>query len=69
MTWKFERVAGPYQGALGGLAWDGSAMLFSAVTEERLLRFDPARGAVDEFRRWTGRTNGIGFGPNGELYG
>ena len=31
MTWKFERVAGPYKGITGGIAWDGRRVLFSAV--------------------------------------
>jgi gluconolactonase len=69
MAWTFERVAGPRQGPTGGLAWDGSALLFSAVMEERLLRFDPATGNTTDFRGWSGRTNGIAFGPGGELYG
>lgn len=69
MTWKFELVAGPYQGPTGGLAWDGKSMLFSAVDEGRILRFHPNTGAADEFRRYTNRTNGIAFGPDGILYG
>lgn len=69
MAWTFEKVAGPYGGPLGGLAWDGTAMLFSAVQEERILRFDPAAAAVTEFRRYTGRTNGIAAGPDGIVYG
>ena len=69
MGWKFELVAGPYTGMTGGLAWDGEAMLFSAVTEERILRFDPANGKTAEFRRFTGRTNGIGFSRDREMYG
>lgn len=69
MTWIFDLVAGPYKGRTGGLAWDGSAMLFSAVQEERILRFDPATGKVDDFRRYTGRTNGIVIGTDGAMYG
>ena len=69
MTWKFELVAGPYEGPNGGLAWDGRAMLFSVIDEGRILRFDPNRGAVEEFRRYANRTNGIAFGPDGVLYG
>jgi gluconolactonase len=69
MTWKFERVAGPYEGPNGGLAWDGQAMLFSVIDEGRILRFDPYSGLVEEFRRYTNRTNGIAFGPDGVLYG
>jgi len=69
MSWKFERVAGPYKGATGGLAWDGSAMYFSAVDEDRVQRFDPKSNRTEEYRRWTYRTNGLAAGPNGELYG
>ncbi len=69
MSWNFERVAGPYEGPGGGLAWDGSGMLFSAVGEGRILRFDPATGSVVELRRHTHRTNGIALGPDGVLYG
>ena len=65
----FELVAGPCDGAAGGLAWDGKHMLFSAVKEERIYRFDPASGEVSDFRRYTGRTNGIAIGPNGSVYG
>jgi gluconolactonase len=69
MSWNFERVAGPYKGITGGLAWNGKEMLFSAVQEERVLRFNPATGAVDNFRRWTGRTNGIAMGADGAVFG
>jgi gluconolactonase len=69
MTWKFELVAGPFKGATGGLAWDGSSMLFSAVQEERILRFEPATCKVSDVRRYTGRTNGIAVGPNGSVFG
>lgn len=69
MTWKFEMLAGPYQGPCGGLAWDGEAMLFSVIDEGRIMRYSPAAHRTDEFRRYTNRVNGIGYGPGGELYG
>jgi len=69
MSWKFDLVAGPYKGRTGGLAWDGKAMLFSAVMEERIYKFDPGTGKVSEFRKYTGRTNGIAVGPNGSVFG
>src|ERR1700734_447050 len=69
MSWTFEKVAGPVKGAAVGLAWDGSAMLFAAVEESRLLRFDPAKGSVQEVRRFTNRTSGLGLGPHGRLFG
>jgi gluconolactonase len=69
MTWSFELAAGPYEGATAGLAWDGSGMLFSAMDEGRILRFDPVTRAVTELRRYTNRTSGIAFGPDRVLYG
>ncbi|HYC49273.1 MAG TPA: SMP-30/gluconolactonase/LRE family protein [Burkholderiales bacterium] len=69
MTWNFERVAGPYKGRTGGLAWDGKGVLFSAVTEERILRYDPSTEKTEVFRRWTGRTNGIAVAKDGTVFG
>jgi gluconolactonase len=69
MAWNFELVSGPYKGRTGGLAWDGKGMLFSAVAEERVLRFDPATGKADNFRRWTGRVNGIAIAKDGSVFG
>jgi gluconolactonase len=69
MAWNFERVAGPYNGRTGGLAWDGKSMLVAAVGEERVLRLDPQTGKVENFRRWTGRVNGIAIAADGAVYG
>ena len=69
MPWTFEHVAGPFEGALGGLAWDGRGMLFSALVEGRIYRHDGTTGAVSVFRKYTNRTNGLGFAPDGALYG
>jgi gluconolactonase len=66
----FERVAGPFEGPTAGLAWDGEAMLFSVMAlPGRILRFHPATGETSVFRTHTMRTNGLGFGPDGALYG
>ncbi len=69
MAWEFEKVAGPYKGRTGGLAWDGKTMLFSAVQEERILRFDPVGGKAEVFRKYTGRTNGIAVAADGSVFG
>ncbi len=69
MTWKFELVAGPFKGRTGGLAWDGKGMLASAVLEERVLRYDPATNKTDNFRRWTGRVNGLAVAKDGSVFG
>lgn len=69
MAWQFEQIAGPFAGPTGGLAWDGDGLLFSAVGEDRILRYDPASGAVEEFRKYTNRTDGLALAANGRLYG
>ena len=69
MAWQFELVAGPYEGPTGGVVRDGDAVIFSAIDEGRLLRFDPKTNAVTEARRYTNRVNGLARGPGGELYG
>ena len=35
MAWSFERVAGPFNGRSGGIAWDGRSLLVSAVAVGR----------------------------------
>ena len=69
MTWKFDLVSGPHKGRTGGLAWDGAAMLFSAVMEERILRYEPGTGKAGIFRKYTGRTNGIAVAGDGSVFG
>jgi gluconolactonase len=69
LPWRFDRVAGPYQGPLGGVVADGDGVIFSAIDAGLLLRFDPKTAATAELRRYTNRVNGLARGPNGELYG
>jgi gluconolactonase len=66
---SFERVAGPFNGRTGGIVWDGKQLLVSAVAEERVVRFDPESRKVEDFRRWTGRVNGIAIAADGSVYG
>ncbi len=69
MSLAFERVAGPYERPLGGLAWTGQAVLFSVPDESRILSYDPGSDEVTEFRRYTNRTNGLACAPDGGIYG
>jgi hypothetical protein len=68
-SWQFELVAGPYQGPTGGVLWHDGQVLFSAVDEGRLLQLDHDSKQLTEYRRYANRVNGLGHGPNGELYG
>ena len=65
---NFERIAGPYQGAMGGLAWDGARMLFSTVDEGFIRSYDPVSGNIGEYRKYANRINGIAFAPDGRLF-
>jgi len=69
MTWTFELVYGPLGTPIGGLAWDGSGMLFSDIGNSVILRWDPRTHTVAPARKYTNRTNGIAFGSEGVLYG
>jgi gluconolactonase len=69
MSVEIERVAGPFAGATGGVAWDGERVLFAAVGESRVLSYEPSSGEISEFRRFTNRVNGIAIGPAGEIFG
>ena len=66
---EIVKVAGSYNGATGGVAWDGARVLFSAVAESRIMAYDPESGDVSQVRRFTNRVNGIAFGPSGEFFG
>jgi sugar lactone lactonase YvrE len=69
MQVEIEQVAGPFNGAAGGVAWDGERVLFSAVGESRILGYEPASGDISEVRRFTNRVNGLAMGLQGEFYG
>jgi gluconolactonase len=69
MNWTFDVVHGPLGRPVGGLAWDGEGMLFSDVEESVIYRYDPQRGSVSPWRRYTNCTSGIAFGAGGVLYG
>ena len=49
--------------------WDGKTVLFSVPAENRILRYDPLNDAVTVFRKYTNRTKGLAFFPDGLLYG
>src|SRR5215203_4705443 len=69
MDWKFELVHGPLQRPIGGLAWDGGAMLLADINDGLILRYDPRAKRVAVARKYTNRINGIALGADGVLYG
>ena len=69
MSWNFELVAGPYGGTTEGPVWDGKALLFTNIPNNRILRYDPQTGDTTEYRTGTNRTNGLCYDSQGILYG
>ena len=69
MSWDFELVAGPYGGTTEGPVWDGQALLFTNIPNDRILRYDPQSGKTTEHFNGTNKTNGLCFDLQGNLYG
>lgn len=67
-TYTFERVAGPFTSALGGVAWDGRQILFSLIDDMTIKRFDVDTGEVADHRLYVGRVNGMAPGLGGALF-
>jgi len=70
MTWKFELLMKPPALPLTeGPVWDGKYLYFTHIQASRILRHDPATGAIDVWREGTNRTNGLAFDAQGRLFG
>lgn len=67
MTWEFERVAGPF-GFTEGPVWDGEAVLFSDIANDRIHRYTVASGERTIYREGTNGANGMTLGSDGSLY-
>jgi len=70
MQWKFELLLKPSAVPLTeGPVWDGEYLYFTHIHASRIMRHDPASGAIDVWREGTNRTNGLAFDAQGRLYG
>lgn len=67
MSWEFERVTGPFEFTEGPV-WDGEALLFTDIPNDRILRYHPVTGACEEYLSDTKAANGLKFGPDSDLY-
>ena len=68
MAWDFELIAGPYGGITEGPTWDGKAVLFSNIENNRILRYGPSTGEVTVVRGDTNGANGLVLDKDGRLY-
>ena len=67
MSWKFERVAGPFEFAEGP-AWDGEAVLFTDIPNSRIMRYDCHSGGCSPIRTATNEANGLMFDRDRRLF-
>jgi gluconolactonase len=66
--WQFEVLDPAYGKVSEGNAWDGSGMLFTRIFQSRIMRYDPASGAISVWRENTNYANGLTFDAQGRLY-
>src|SRR3979409_189082 len=67
--WHFDLVAGPFDDVVDGPLWDEGGLLFCLIEGSRILRYEPASGAVSELRRYTARTRALALDGRGNVYG
>ncbi len=67
MAWTFELLAGPMT-ITEGPAWDGSGLFFTAINQNRILRYDPTAKTLRTVYTDTGGANGLLFSPDGRLF-
>ena len=68
MTWTFERLAGPIGDITEGPAWDGGGLLFTDISNNQIMRYDPQTGGCRVFRSGTNGANGLMLDGKGRLY-
>lgn len=68
MAWTFERLAGPIGDITEGPAWDGSGLLFTDISNDQIMRYEPQTGACRVFRTGTNGANGLMLDRQGRPY-
>ena len=69
MSWNFENAAPVIGSITEGNAWDGELMLYSNISMNRIMSYDPDTGLVEVWREDTEGTNGLNFDTEGRLFG
>jgi len=64
--WRFERVAGPLSFSEGPV-WNGEAILFTDIPDNRIMRYDPKDGSCTVYRTDTKGANGLALDDKGRL--
>jgi gluconolactonase len=69
MTWTFELIDPPYGQVSEGPVWNGEYLLFTHIQQSRILKYDPAAGALSTYLSSSDHTNGLAYDAQGRLYG
>ena len=68
MGWSFEKVAGGYQGRIGGVVWDNSNILFSVPEENNIYRLSIESVQVVLARKHTNHTTDLDVATDGRMF-
>ena len=68
MSWSFKEVIPKIGTITEGVCWNGSLLLFSNISENRILSFNPETNELNEIIRDTGGANGLNFNKDGNLF-
>jgi len=68
MSWHIRTIHRVDNGSLGGLLWNGTRLLFSAVEASVIYAFDPTEDQVVVWRAYTNRSNAIAEDGRGAVF-
>jgi gluconolactonase len=65
--WNFEQLDPAYGKVSEGPVWNGRYLLFTRIQQSRIMKFDPATGAVSVFKEYTNHSNGLAYDVQSRL--
>ena len=68
MSWSFKEVIPKIGTITEGACWNGSLLLFSNISQNRILSLNPETNELKEIFKDTGGANGLNFNKDGSLF-
>ena len=69
MEWKFENAAPVIGSITEGNCWNGKYLLYSNISMNRILKYDPSSKLVSVYCENTEGINGLNYDSEGNLFG
>ena len=69
MEWKFENAAPVIGSITEGNCWNGKYLLYSNISMNRILKYDPSSKLVSVYCKNTEGINGLNYDSDGNLFG